>query len=317
MEGGIHHEPRPLRTTSHVLRNDQLPRHLPNHDECAIQRGTPTRLAVNLYGQHPHTHPIGPPIPPNKGPPNPRQIVQPLPQTREMCLRTKGSRIPRRHPRSQHHPYGPSQGARSSGLEIPTNGPRCQSLPRIYRILPILHQGLLEDCKTTNPPNKEGDTVRMGRTPSQSLRNPQGTHVPEPNPTPTRLLQTILPSHRCVRIRCGSRTLTRGRQTPQENLTNQTPHSLLLRNVHPNRTQLRHLRERTPGLNESPSPLATPPGRISNPSHSPHRPRKLNLLEISTQGEPPCSTMVRRTPGIPPKDPTHARETPHLSGPPL
>jgi hypothetical protein len=236
MEGSIHHEPRPLQTTSHVLRNDQLPSHLPDHDEHAVQRRTPTRLAVNLYGQHPHTHPIGPSIPPNKGPPNPRQTAQtrPLPQTREVRLRAKRSRIPRHHPGPQHHLYGPSQGARSSRLETPTNSLRRQSLPRIYRILSVLHQGLLEDCKTTIPLDQEGNTVYMGRSPSQSLRNPQRTHVSEPNPVPTRLHQTILPSHRQICIRRGSCTLTRGRQTPQKNLTNQTPHSLLLRNVHPN-----------------------------------------------------------------------------------
>jgi hypothetical protein len=157
----------------------------------------------------------------------------------------------------------------------------------------------------------------MGRSPSQSLRNPQETHVPEPNPTPTRLHQTILPSHRRVCIRCGSRTLTRGRQTPQKNLTNQTPHSLLLCNVHPNQAQLRHLRERTPSTDESLSSLATPPGRINHPSHGPHRPRKPDLLEIPTQGKPPCSMLVRRTPRIPLEDPTCARETPHLGRPPL
>jgi hypothetical protein len=173
MEGGIHHKPWPLRATSHVLRNDQLPSHLPDHDEHVVQRRTLTRLAVNLYGQHPHTHPIGPSIPPNKGPPNPRQTAQtqPLPQTREVRLRAKRSRIPRHHPGPQHHLYGPSQGARSSGLETPTNSLRRQSLPRIYRILPILHQRLLEDCKTTNPLNQEGNTVYMGGSPSQSLRN--------------------------------------------------------------------------------------------------------------------------------------------------
>jgi hypothetical protein len=141
--------------------------------------------------------------------------------------------------------------------------------------------------------------------------------VPKPDPTPTRLHQTILPRYRRVRVRRGSRTLTRGRQTPQKNLTNQTPHSLLLRNIHPNRAQLRHLRERTPSTNEGLSPLATPPGRINDPSHSPHRPRKPDLLEISTQGKPPSGTMVRRTPGVPPKDPARARETPHLGRPPL
>jgi hypothetical protein len=189
MEGGIHHEPRPLRTTGNVLRDDQLPSHLPDHDERIVQRRTPTRLAVDLHGRHPHTHPIGPPVPPNKSPPNPRQAVQtrPLPQTREMRLRTKGDRIPRRYLGPQHHPYGPSQSARSGRLETPTNSPRCQSLPRLYRILPILHQRLLEDRKTTDPLNKKGNTIHMGRSPNQSLRNPQETHVPEPNPTPTRL----------------------------------------------------------------------------------------------------------------------------------
>jgi hypothetical protein len=36
MEGGIRHEPRPLRATSHVLRDDQLPGHLPDHDEHIV-----------------------------------------------------------------------------------------------------------------------------------------------------------------------------------------------------------------------------------------------------------------------------------------
>jgi hypothetical protein len=168
MESSVRHKLRPFRTTSNVLRDDQLPGHLPDHDERAVQRRTPTRLALDLHGRHSYTHPIRPPIPPNKSPSDPRQAVQtrPLPQTREVRLREKGSRVPRRHPGPQHHTDGPSQGARSSGLETPTNGPRRQSLPRVHRILPILHQRLLEDRKTTNPPYQESDTVCMGRSPS-------------------------------------------------------------------------------------------------------------------------------------------------------
>jgi hypothetical protein len=157
----------------------------------------------------------------------------------------------------------------------------------------------------------------MGRSPSQSLRNPQDTHVPEPNPMPTRLHQAILPSHRHICIQRGSRTLTRGRKTPQKNLTNQTPHSLLLRDVHTNQAQLRHIQKGTPGTDESPGPLATPPSRINNPSDGPHRPCKPHLLEIPTEGKPPSSALVRRTPGIPPKDPTCTRETPHFGKPTL
>jgi hypothetical protein len=155
MESGIHHEPWPLRATSDVLRDDQLPSHLPNHDERTVPRRTPTRLAVNLHGQHPHTYLIRPPIPPNKSPPNPRKVVQarPLSQAREVCLRAKRGRILRRYPGPQHHLYGPSQSARSSRLETPANGPRRQSLPRVHRVLLILHQRLLKDCKIANPPN--------------------------------------------------------------------------------------------------------------------------------------------------------------------
>jgi hypothetical protein len=213
MESSVRHEPRPLQTTGDVLWDDQLPSHLPDHDERTIQRRTPTRLAVDLHGRHPHTHPIRPSIPPNESPPNPRQATQtrPLPQTREVRLRSKGSRVLRRHPGSQHHTDGPSQGARSSRLETPTNSPRRQSLPGIHRILPILHQRLLKDRKTTDPPHQESDTIHMGRSPSERLRDPQKTHVSKPNLTPTRLHQTILPSHRRVRIRRGSRTLTGGR----------------------------------------------------------------------------------------------------------
>jgi hypothetical protein len=126
MEGSVHHQSRSLQTTSDVLRDDQLPSHLPDHDERTIQRRTPTRLAVDLHGRHPHTHPIRPPIPPNKSPSNPQQAAQArsLPQTREMRLREKGSRVPRRHPGPQHHMDGPSQDTRSGGLETPTNSPR-------------------------------------------------------------------------------------------------------------------------------------------------------------------------------------------------
>jgi hypothetical protein len=168
MESSVCHKSRPLRTTSDVFRDDQLPSHLPDHDERVIQRGTSTRLALDLYGRHPHTHPIRPPIPSNKSPPNSRQTAQtrPLPQTREVRLREEGSRIPRRHPGPQHYTNGPSQGTRSSGLETPTNGPRRQSLPGIHRILPILHQRLLEDRKTSNPPHQESDTICMGGSPN-------------------------------------------------------------------------------------------------------------------------------------------------------
>jgi hypothetical protein len=134
---------------------------------------------------------------------------------------------------------------------------------------------------------------------------------------PARLHQAILPSHRRVCIQCGSRTLTGGRKTPQKNLANQTPHSLLLCDVYTNRVQLRHLQKRTPSTNESPGPLVTSPSRINDPSYGPHRPHKPHLLEIPTKGKPLSSALVCRTPGIPLENPARTREAPHLGRPTL
>ena len=50
MESGLYHQQRIVRTTSNVLRANQLAGHLPDYDERNIFRRTTGRMAYNLYG---------------------------------------------------------------------------------------------------------------------------------------------------------------------------------------------------------------------------------------------------------------------------
>jgi hypothetical protein len=90
-------------------------------------------------------------------------------------------------------------------------------------------------------------------------------------------------------------------------------HHLIVRNVHGNGAQLRHLRTRTPRSDESPTPLETTCSGDRNSGHHTHRPHQPNSLESTKKGKPKSGTMVWRTAGIQPSNPTRTRKTPHSS----
>jgi hypothetical protein len=150
---------------------------------------------------------------------------------------------------------------------------------------------------------------------AQSIRNPKITHVCKTSVTTTRLHQTLLPLDRHVSLRCGSRTLTGGRNKPAHTKTDTTPHSLLLRHLHPYRAKLRHLRTRATSSHKEPDPLETALGSDSRPSHNPHRPCKSHLLEIPQKDQQESRTMVHGTTGLPPENKTCPREAARGSRP--
>ena len=275
MESGIHHQQRPLRTKSHVLRPHQLPSHLPNDDECNLCRRTQGRLAHNLHGRHPDPHPERPRNPQETSPPgtNQTKTPRPLPQTREVPIRTKESGIPRRHPKCRNSTNGPNKDKRNRRLATPKERQGRPSLPRIHRVLPILCPQLLKNRTPPHRTNKENNPIPLERATNQSLRNPQNTDVCQTDPKTTRLHQTLLPGHGRFSLRRGSRTLTGGRNKPKNTQNHETPNRILLSNIHPNRTKLRHLRKGTAGGHESPAPLETSPSGYRNPSHGTNRPR--------------------------------------------
>ena len=73
VESSIHHQPRPIRTKSHVLRTHKLASNLPNNDERNLSGRAPGRMGVNIHGRHPNPHRQQPPPPQKVRPSNPRQ----------------------------------------------------------------------------------------------------------------------------------------------------------------------------------------------------------------------------------------------------
>ena len=109
MEGCLQNPDRVIRTTSYVLRTNQLPRHLPTNYEPNVQRNEdaiPERT-IRLHGRHSHRHGRRSDATPNNRPPSigqtRRRIL--LPPTRQMRIRKRKNRLSRsRHqPRTNPH----------------------------------------------------------------------------------------------------------------------------------------------------------------------------------------------------------------------
>jgi hypothetical protein len=188
-------------------------------------------------------------------------------------IQTKESGIPRCHPKHRNSTDGPNKDKRDRRLATPKEREGCPSLLRIYRVLPILCPQLLKNRTPPHRTNEENNPIPLERTTNQSLRNPQNTDVRQADPKTTRLHQTLLPGHGHFSLWRGSRTLTGGRNKPKNTQNHETPNCILLSDLHPNRTKLRHLREGTAGSHESSAPLETSPGGYRNPSYGTNRPR--------------------------------------------
>src|SRR5712671_5286560 len=242
MEGGLYHQRRTIRTDGHVLWSNELPGHLPNDDERHLPRRNTRGMAHCLYGRYVDRHRRQPSLPSKRRPPSPHQAgpLRSFPQTREMRLRTKTYRIPRRHFATRNHPHGPDQNARSSGLATADYSDRRSVIPRFYGVLSILHPQLLQNCKTPPTVDEKRLGLGVGTRPKTSVRTLKDVNVSTPSTCPTELQQTIRRTHRRIGLWRGRHTLTRGRNAPKrQNLETITPpHSLLLSHVHSSRKKL-------------------------------------------------------------------------------
>jgi hypothetical protein len=96
-------------------------------------------------------------------PTNPPKTVGPrlVSETIQMRIPQTTHRISRSGSRARTSTDGPDESQRSRRLEPPTERKRYTILPRVYRILSILHQRLFEDSTTTDRPHKEKPTVHV------------------------------------------------------------------------------------------------------------------------------------------------------------
>src|SRR5712672_1495397 len=156
-----------------------------------------------------------------------------------MRVHAKTHRIPGSDIRKQHDPDGPHQDQGHGRMAIPKKPHRCPLIPRLHRVLPLLHPQLLTRHMTLTRLDEESDSVDLGRSPNKSLRNPKGAHVHETSADPTAIRQTVRTSHRCISIWRGRHTLTRGRHQPTKTLeTPPPPDCLLFGDIYTNRKEL-------------------------------------------------------------------------------
>jgi hypothetical protein len=71
--------------------------------------------------------------------------AQPLPQTRKVHLQTTFHRIPRHMNNLRRSTNGQHKGRKGVQLKSPDKHHRSPQIPGIYRLLLLLHQGLLKD----------------------------------------------------------------------------------------------------------------------------------------------------------------------------
>src|SRR5712672_311350 len=84
-------------------------------------------------------------------------------------------------------------------------------IPRIYRILSLLHPQLFKGRAPPVGPNKESNPLGMDRSADNSVRNAEETHVLQTRVNTTPIRQTVRGTYRCIGIWRGRHTLTRGR----------------------------------------------------------------------------------------------------------
>src|ERR1700730_5301758 len=96
-----------------------------------------------------------------------------------MCLRTDRNRLPRGHRRKQPTAHGSWEITRCCRLASPKNTYGYMKVPRVHRVLSILHSKLLEDSETTTRPYKESSDMELGTKTVPSLRGTQNENQGE------------------------------------------------------------------------------------------------------------------------------------------
>ena len=107
-------------------------------------------------------------------------------------------------------------------------------LPRVHRILSLLHTELLAHCLTYDPANTKECPIQLGSLLHSCLQTPQIINVHKTDTMTTQLHESLLSGNRHLRLQCGHHTLTGGRAEPTNQKTNALPSSLLFKHIHTN-----------------------------------------------------------------------------------
>src|SRR5258708_4534535 len=110
-----------------------------------------------------------------------------------MHLRTKRDRLSRCYRRTRHAENGSKENTRSSRLVPANHCYRGTPIPRIHRVLSVLHPKLFKNRPTTPGSYKKDNPMALGPTPVQSVRHSKDPYVSKTRATPAQLRKTFLP----------------------------------------------------------------------------------------------------------------------------
>src|SRR6266436_5451670 len=191
MESRLQNPEETVRTTSNVLRTDQLPRHLPTNHEPDVQRNEDAipNGTIRLYGRHPHCNNRRPDAPPTNCPPSPGQtrgrILLPL--TRQMRIRERKDRLPKSHHQSRKDPYRPPQSRRTEELATETQYPKTSTInTRNFRLPKTIYPRVCSHRATTHQSPEKGDELPMDKCSQRSCGETNQHHPQQPHPLPPR-----------------------------------------------------------------------------------------------------------------------------------
>src|ERR1700741_642012 len=153
--------------------------------------------------------------------------------------------------------------------------------------------------------------MELGHSPRSRVYYAQKQNDTKASTKATRLHQKILPPHRCLRYWRGRNTLTGGRIHLPQFQTQTTSHRLLLGNLHPDGTKLRHIQTRTTGDHEIPSTLETLSNMDEGTFRHTNGPRKLTVLENPKETQQEDSEMACRATRLLVQNRTRPRKNPH------
>src|SRR6266702_3224553 len=266
---------RALRTLCHVLRTNELPEHVPNHDGYHLPRSHSNGGCSNLHGRHPHRYPYRPPSPPKNSTPNTGQTrgTRSIPQTREVHVRSTRNRIPGVDNRRRKSTHGPSKSPRSRRLETPKEPQGTTRLDGLHQFLQNIHRRILKNRTSPERTYKEGDPMGMDRRKRRSFSEAKRAYLRRTSTPHAKIGETLRTGSGRVKLR------DRGNAKPERRTRTVAPSSLLLHHPLRNRAELRHLRQRTISSRKITPSLEDVPRRSPTSNSHPHRPLKPPVLE--------------------------------------
>src|SRR5712671_3045982 len=105
-----------------------------------------------------------------------------------MRIHPASHRVLGSRPRRQHDPNGPHKDQGSGRMATTEKSYGRSLVPRVYRVLSLLHPQLFESSTPLVGPNKKGNPLGVDSGSDNSIRNIEETNVlkTRPNSTPIR-----------------------------------------------------------------------------------------------------------------------------------